>query len=58
MANVYTAMLPGDATRGAIFDVTTGLAGRVPAYALTMPPLESCADLGQLLERELAAALR
>ncbi len=58
IANVYTALLPGETMRGAIFDVTTALADRIPSYSLTLPPIESCGELGAFLERELAEALR
>ncbi|HEU4886608.1 MAG TPA: hypothetical protein VFV49_01895, partial [Thermoanaerobaculia bacterium] len=53
MANVYTAMLPGEAMAGRIFEMTSTLADDVPMYAFTAPPLESADTLGDFLECEL-----
>lgn len=53
MANVYTAMLPGEAMAGRIFEMTSALADEVPMYAFAPPPIESADALGEFLEREL-----
>lgn len=53
MANVYTAMLPGDAMAQRIFEMTSALADDVPMYSFVSPPLENAATLGEFLEREL-----
>jgi hypothetical protein len=53
IANAYTAWLPGSAMEKKIFDQTSALAGAVPIYAFTAPPLATGGTLGELLKREL-----
>ena len=53
MANIYTSMLPGEATARHIFEVTSALADAVPMYSFTAPPIENAGTLGEFLEREL-----
>lgn len=53
MANVYTAMLPGEAMAGRIFETTSALADDVPMFAFAPPPLEEANTLGEFLERAL-----
>ena len=53
MANVYTAMLPGEVMAQRIFEVTAALADAVPAFAFAPPPLEQADALGDFLERGL-----
>lgn len=53
MANVYTAMLPGDAMAQRIFEMTSALADDVPMYSFASPQLENADNLGEFLEREL-----
>ena len=53
MANVYTAMLPGEAMAERIFELTSALADHVPMYSFAPPPLENADTLGEFLEREL-----
>ncbi len=53
IANVYTAMLPGDAMAQRIFEITSALADDVPMYSFAPPPLENADTLGEFLEREL-----
>lgn len=53
MANVYTAMLPGDAMARRIFEMTSTLADDVPMFAFAPPPLENADSLGAFLERAL-----
>jgi hypothetical protein len=54
IANVYTAMLPGEAMAQRIFEVTSAFADDVPMYTFAPPPLESSEALGEFLERELS----
>ncbi|MFL6244421.1 MAG: hypothetical protein ACJ74H_00225 [Thermoanaerobaculia bacterium] len=53
IANVYTAMLPGDAMARRIFDATSALADDVPMYSFAPPPVSNADELGEFLEREL-----
>ena len=53
MTDSFTAPLPGDAMSRRIFDVTTSLADRVPAYHFHPPPLARSAGLGAWLEQQL-----
>jgi hypothetical protein len=53
IANVYTAMLPGDAMSQRIFERTSELANDVPMFVFAPPSLNAADTLGAFLERAL-----
>lgn len=58
MAHSFTARLPDPWMAARLLERTTQLAGRVPVYSFSPPPIAESGGLGALLEQALEEQLR